>query len=82
MALEKKIFPLNSHDKTLAIATFDPFDRETFTQLVQKSGIRIHLVLSTMEDIIAAVEKHYKIRGQMNSHKQKILLIDDSPVFT
>jgi CheY-like chemotaxis protein len=82
MALEKMIFPLKSHDKTLAIATLDPFDRETFTQLAQKTGMRIYLVLSTREDIIAAVDKHYHIREKVNSHKQKILLIDDSPVFT
>jgi PleD family two-component response regulator len=82
MALEKIVFPLKAHDKILAIATFDPFDRETFTQLEQKNGMRIYLVLTTREDIIAAVEKHYQIREKVNSHKQEILLIDDSPVFT
>jgi CheY-like chemotaxis protein len=81
MALEKLIFPLKYHDRTLAIATLDPFDHETFTQLAQKTGMRIYLVLSTREDIIAAVEKHYLMREKVTSYKQKILLIDDSPVF-
>jgi CheY-like chemotaxis protein len=81
MALEKMIFPLKYHDRTLAIATIDPFDHDTFTQLAQITGMKIYLVLSTREDIIAAVEKHYLIRESEASHKQKILLIDDSPVF-
>jgi CheY-like chemotaxis protein len=84
MALKKMIFPLKSHDKTLTIATLDPFDRETFSQLEQITGMQIFLVLSTSENIIAAVEKHYPIREKekMNSQKQKILLIDDSILFT
>jgi CheY-like chemotaxis protein len=81
MALQKMIFPLKCHDNTLAIATLDPLDRETFTQLAQITGMRVYLVLSTKDDILAAVEKHYLIRERETSHKQKILLIDDSPVF-
>jgi CheY-like chemotaxis protein len=81
MAFEKMIFPLKFHENTLAIATLDPFDRETFAQLAQKTGMRIYLALSTREDILAAVEKHYRIGEMQASHRQKILLIDDSPVF-
>jgi CheY-like chemotaxis protein len=81
MAFEKLIFPLKYYDRTLAIATFDPFDNETFTQLARKTGMRIYLVLSTKEDITAAVEKHYRLRERVAIHKQRILLIDDSPVF-
>jgi len=82
LALEKTIFPLKYHDGTLAIATLDPFDHETLSQLAQKTGMRIYLALSTKKDIIAAVEKHYMIREEENCLKKKILLIDDSPVFT
>lgn len=81
MALEKLIFPLKYHDGTLAIATLDPFDQETFTHLAQITGMRIYLVLSTRDEILAAVEKHYLMRAKVTSHKQKILLIDDSPIF-
>jgi CheY-like chemotaxis protein len=82
MALEKLIFPLKEHDGTLAIAILDPFDRETFAQLAQKTGMRIYLALSTREDIITAIERHYLAGEKVKAYKQKILLIDDSPVFT
>jgi CheY-like chemotaxis protein len=82
MAMEKMIFPLKHHDGTLAIAILDPLDRETFLQLAQKTGMRIYLALSTREDIIAAIEKHYLNGEKVTTYKQKILLIDDSPVFT
>lgn len=81
MAFEKIIFPLNYHDKTLALATLDPLDCETFDQLMDITGLRIYPVLSTREDILAAVEKHYQIGETETRHKQRILLIDDSPVF-
>jgi CheY-like chemotaxis protein len=82
LALEKLIFPLKYHNRTLAVATIDPFDHATFTQLAQKTGMRIYLALSTRDDIIAAVKKHYLMRERVSYHRQKILLIDDSPVFT
>ena len=82
MALENMIFPLKRHDGTLAIAILDPFDHKTFAQLAQKTGMRIYLALSTREDIIAAIEKHYLNGEKVITYKQKILLIDDSPVFT
>jgi CheY-like chemotaxis protein len=82
MALDKMIFPLKRHDGTLAIAVLDPLDRETFAQLAQRTGMRIYLALSTREDIIAAIEKHYLDGERVKAFRQKILLIDDSPVFT
>ena len=80
-ALGKMIFPLKHNDKALAIASLDPNDSETFSQLEQLTGMQIYLVLSTREDIIAAIEKHYRIGEQVADYRQKILLIDDSPVF-
>jgi CheY-like chemotaxis protein len=44
--------------------------------------MRIYLALSTREDIIAAIEKHYLDGERVKAFRQKILLIDDSPVFT
>jgi CheY-like chemotaxis protein len=81
LAVEKMIFPLKYHDRTLAIATLDPSDRETFTQLAEETGMRIYLVLSSREDILAAIEKHYLMGEKETTQKEKILLIDDSPVF-
>ncbi|HEX9023195.1 MAG TPA: response regulator [Geobacteraceae bacterium] len=81
MALERAIFPLKVHEKTLAIATSDPADRETLTQLADKTGMRIYPVLSTREEILAAVEKHYRIEKDEQEHGQRILLVDDSPLF-
>ena len=44
--------------------------------------MRIYLALSTREEIIAAIEKHYLDGERVKAFRQKILLIDDSPVFT
>lgn len=82
MALEKMVFPLKQYENTLALATFDPFDHETFAAIYAKTGMQIYLVLATRQDILAAIDKHYRIRGQVESYKQKILLIDDSALFT
>ncbi len=81
MASEKVIFPLKAHEGTLAIATVDPTDHGTISQLAQKTGMRIYPVLSTREDILSAVAEHYKIGEEEVGRGWKILLIDDSPVF-
>lgn len=81
MALEMTFFPLKCSGDTLVIATPDPFDSETFIKLAKKTAMRIYLVLATRKDILEAIEKHYKIEEKAPAQKQKILLIDDSPVF-
>ena len=82
MSLEKMIFPLKQHDRVLALATLDPFDSETFTDLSRKTGMKIYLALATGEDIIAAIRKHYLKGEKLESNRQKILIIDDSRVTT
>ena len=82
MSLEKMIFPLKQHDRVLALATLDPFDSETFTDLSRKTGMKIYLALATSEDIIAAIRKHYLKGEKLENGRQKILIIDDSRVTT
>lgn len=81
IAMEKLIFPLKHHERMLAIATSDPLDRETFDQLAKITGLNICPVLASREEIVASVRKNYANEESELSRSQKILLIDDSPIF-
>lgn len=81
-ALEKIVFPLKHSDKMLALAVLDPFDKKTFDDISQKTGMKIHPVLSTKEEILSAVKKHYLNVEKTDTGMQKILLIDNSQVLT
>lgn len=80
MAVEKMIFPLKQYKDMLAIATLDPFDHETFQLLEKRISMVIHLALATRSDIFAAIRKHYPIQRWAQGGKQKILLMDPSPI--
>ena len=80
IALEKMVFPLKHHDRVLAVATMDPFDRETLEALSRKTGMRIYPALAAREDILAAVKKHYLKAENIEKGRNRILLIDDSQV--
>jgi CheY-like chemotaxis protein len=82
LAVEKIIFPLKQHQGTLAIATIDPFDRDTFDYLANKTGMKIYPVLATRDNIFAAVKKHFLKETPKKSDKTTLLLIDDSPLIT
>ncbi|HYS43208.1 MAG TPA: response regulator [Geobacteraceae bacterium] len=82
LALEKLIFPLKQYQEMLAIATLDPFDQPTFDSLAGKTGMGIYLALATRDDIVAAIKKHYLVGRWAAGGKQKVLLIDPSPVVT
>lgn len=82
LALEKMIFPLKHHEKVIALATLDPFDSATFTELSRKTGMKIYLALATSEDITAAIKKHYLKAEKIDKNCQTILIIDDSMVTT
>ncbi len=82
MALEKMVFPLKYHEKVLALATLDPFDRETFNEISRKTGMKIYPALATRDDIMAAVKKHYLNVEKVERGRKRILLIDDSKVTT
>ncbi len=82
LALEKLIFPLKHHDGMLAVATLDPFDHDTFDHLAKETGMQIHLALATRDDIFAAIRKHYLKGKLVKESRQKVLLLDPSPVVT
>ena len=82
VALEKLIFPLKHHQQMLAVATLDPFDQTTFDFLAEQTGMEIYLALATRDEIVAAIKKHYPIGRWATSGRQKVLIIDPSPVVT
>jgi CheY-like chemotaxis protein len=82
LALEKLIFPLKQFERMLAIATLDPFDQPTFDSLAEKTGMGIYLALSTRDNIVAAIKKHYIVGKWAAGGRQRVLLIDPSPVVT
>ncbi len=82
LAVEKLIFPLKHHDRMLSIATLDPFDRDTLDNLAKETGMEVHLALATRDDIFAAIRKHYLKGKLVKGSRQKILLLDPSPVVT
>lgn len=78
MAVEKQIFPLKIQDGLLALAVTDPFDIVTFDYLSKKTGMKILPVLSTRQEIMAAIGSHY-LRGRENvAGRLKVLVVDDS----
>ena len=80
LALEKLIFPLKVYQNLLAVATLDPFDRDSFEHLARQTGMKIHPVLATRNDIMAAIRKHYPVGRWAMGGRQHIVLIDSSPV--
>ena len=82
MAVQKVIFPLKLQEGVLALAVTDPFDIDTFDYLTKKTGMKIIPVLSTRQEIMAAITAHY-LRGKEDpSGRLKILVVDDSPTVT
>jgi len=63
LAVQKMIFPLKAQDGTLAIAVTDPFDIDTFDYLAKKTGMKVLPVLTTRQDIMAAIKNHYLRSG-------------------
>jgi general secretion pathway protein E len=56
---EKLILPLKMDADSLTLATFDPFDWETFENLKASLGKEIKINLSSQEDILEAIESFY-----------------------
>jgi CheY-like chemotaxis protein len=83
MAVQRTIFPLKVQNGILAIAINDPFDNDTFEFLGKKTGLKIMPVLSTRQDILAAIKKHYLKNAETSAGRRKILVVDDSqPIAT
>src|SRR6185369_2810387 len=83
MAVQRTIFPLKIQNGILAIAINDPFDNNTFEFLGKKTGLKIMPVLSTRQDILAAIKKHYLRDAEISVDRRRVLVVDDSqPIAT
>jgi CheY-like chemotaxis protein len=80
LALEKIVFPLKVSQNVMAVATLDPYDHETFDQLAAQTSMKIHPVLATRDDILDAVRRHYPVGRWAMGGRQKVVLIDPSPM--
>ena len=78
---EKLIFPLKMDAGSLTLATFDPFDWETFENLKVSLGKEIKINLSSQEDILEAIEIFYGKGGStMDRMVSKILEEEEEEV--
>ena len=82
LAVQKMVFPLKKKESMLALATTDPFDSDTLEFLAKKTGMKIVPFLSTRQDIIDAISRHYLGGKPLTREKVKILVVDDSPAIT
>jgi CheY-like chemotaxis protein len=78
MAVQRTIFPLKLQNGILAVAINDPFDNDTIEFIGKKTGLKIMPVLSTRQDILAAIKKHYLRNVETVADKRKVLVVDDS----
>jgi CheY-like chemotaxis protein len=79
VAVLKQVFPLRKSEDTLALAISDPFDNDTLDFLAKRNNVRIVPVLSTRDDIMAAVNKFYLHGNSETFNVVKILVVEDSP---
>ena len=78
---EKLIFPLKMDAGSLTLATFNPFDWETFENLKISLGKEIKINLSSQEDILEAIESFYgKGDSTMDRMVNKILEEEEEEV--
>ena len=80
IAVSKPVFPLKRGDNMLALAITDPFDTDTLEFIAKKTGMKVIPVLSTREDILAAVKKNYLAASATTpAEKEKVLVVEDTP---
>lgn len=79
IAVSRLVFPLKRNDTMLAVAITDPFDTDTLHFLATRSGLRVMPVLTTRNEILAAIEKNYLDAQAAEIEREKILLVEDNP---
>lgn len=79
IAVTKLVFPLKRNDKMLAVAITDPFDTDTLNFLATRSGLRVMPVLTTRNEILAAIKKNYLDAKASGVEREKVLLVEESP---
>jgi PleD family two-component response regulator len=77
-ALEKQIFPLKVEDKKLYLAVVNPLDIETLDTLSFATGMHIVPIVTTPDEIHAAVNTHYlnTITEDYDEKHWRILVLD------
>lgn len=79
IAVSKLVFPLKRNDMMLAVAITDPFDTGTLHFLGTRSGLRVMPVLTTRNEILAAIRKNYLDARPQEIEREKVLLVEESP---
>lgn len=79
LALQKLVFPLKRQDIMLALAITDPFDEETIDYISKKTGMKVFPVLTTRQEILSAISKHY-LKGEEAKppQRKRILVVEDT----
>ena len=63
LVFRKKIIPVSREDGTLTVATSDPFDLYSFDELRLLTGLEIHPVLATAEEIAKVIKARFGVGG-------------------
>ncbi|MBI1920169.1 MAG: response regulator [Geobacter sp.] len=79
LALQKLVFPLKRQDVMLALAITDPFDEETIEFISKRTGLKVYPVLTTRQEILSAISKHY-LKGEEAKppQRKRILVVEDT----
>ncbi|TYO98141.1 type II secretion system (T2SS) protein E [Geothermobacter ehrlichii] len=76
--LKKLIFPLKLDRRRLFLAMVNPLDMETIDELAFRTGLSIVPCVTTREEIVAAVNRHYLGKDpRMDQNWWTILVVDD-----
>jgi len=80
-AVQHTIFPLQLKDGFLAVAVADPTALDVLDDIARNTGHRVLAVLSSAEEITAAIREYY-FKGEevAKSSPCRILVVEDSPV--
>ncbi|MBC8373167.1 MAG: type II secretion system ATPase GspE [Planctomycetes bacterium] len=63
VVFRRKIIPISREDGTLTVATSDPFDLYSFDELRLLTGLEIHPVLATSEEIGKVIKANFGVGG-------------------
>jgi len=83
LAIQKILFPLMTHNGTLALAVTDPLDCDTIDYVAKKVATRVIPILATQSTIMAGIERHYLAGSKVSENALTVLVVEDSlPVAT
>jgi type IV pilus assembly protein PilB len=73
---ENNVFPFSQEDKTIKMATANPFDVLTKDEVARMTGCRVKTYLAPKEWIANAVELHYKRARTIDEDIEKLTISD------